>query len=121
MDPFTLLVLVGLASLGAMTIAYVVAVIAYAVVFAGLLVLVVIITIAGIIGDYYYNRKMVRGEVPYRLPWYFRWKGWQIRHDPDIYYYKSGMFFDSRVNRIVCMVRLTDRAFSERCGLGLRD
>lgn len=117
MNPFTLLVLVGLAALGA----GVLAAFAYVIFFAILFVFVIAVMVVGAIGDHFYDKKMLRGETPYRLPWYFRWKGWQVGGSPDTYTYKTGMFYDRRVNRIIGMSRLIDRAFSERYSLGWRD
>ncbi len=68
-------------------------------------VFAVFMTIVGMVGDYIYDKKMVLNEVPYRLPWYYRLNGWQLDSSDDTYTYKPGMFYDSRVGRIVCMVR----------------
>ncbi len=122
MEPFTLLVLVGLASVGVVTIAYIATAVAYVIFFAVLCVLVVAIAIDGIVGDYFYDKKMLRGEVKYRLPWYYRLKGWQVGQDRDSRHdYQNGLIVDSRTNKWVPIVRLKDRAFSERYGLGWRD
>jgi len=106
------LVLVGLASLGAVVCAYIAAGVIYATFFAIWFVLVVMIIIAGIVGDYNYNRKMLRGEAKYRLPWYFRWNGWKVGHIKDNLcdYYKNGMMFDHRTNRLVMIFRRKNRA-----------
>jgi|GEM_PF-5353316 hypothetical protein len=66
------------------------------------------ITIVGIIGDSLYLGKMRRGEAPYRLPWYYRWFDWKQGPNPDVLRYQSGMFYDTRVCRIICVVRPRD-------------
>ncbi|MBI4120830.1 MAG: hypothetical protein HY457_01045 [Parcubacteria group bacterium] len=108
MDPFTLAVLIGLASLGAAVIAAFATAMAYAILFALLFLTVVGIAIVGMIGDHFYTKKMLRKEAPYRLPWYYRWKGWRVGGDPDSHDYKRGMFYDRRVNHLVGMVRSTN-------------
>lgn len=121
MDPLTLLVFFGLVSLGALVVAAFAAAMACVALFALLFMITAVIAITGTIDDYFYNKKMLRKEAPYRLPWYYRWKGWEVGANNDAYKYQSGMFYDPRINQIVGMVRLTDRAFSERYGLGWHD
>lgn len=102
MDPL-ILVLIGLAALGAGVLAAFAAAVAYVILFAMLFVFVIVVMIAGTIGDHFHNKKVLRGEAPYRLPWYYRWKGWQVGGSSDIW--KTGLFYDRRVNRIVCIAR----------------
>lgn len=89
---------------------------AAALIYGALQIFNIAIVIIGKIGDYFYTPKMLRGEVPYRLPSHFRLGGWQVAdgNDPDTYRYKTSVFFDNRVNAFIPIKRLTDRAFLER-------
>lgn len=71
------------------------------------LVVVCLFGIFGCIGDILHNRKVRRGDAQYRLPFYLRWRGWEmgpLRHaDPSDY--KFGIVYDKTNNRIVPIFR----------------
>ena len=107
MDPFTLLVLVGLATLGAFTIFLLITGVAYVVLFVLLGIFIAATIVVGATGDYLYNKKVAAGKVSFRLPFYLRLKGWQIGHN-DGAQFKNGLVFDKKRNQIVSIVRSVD-------------
>ena len=118
MELFTLLVLIGLASVGALAVAYIIAAAFLAVCAVTSLILVVLFVINGIIGDYFYDKKVSRGKAEFRLPWFYRWRGWRIGHDSDNSAdYQNSVYLDREGNRWVPVVRRRS-AFSERHTLG---
>lgn len=124
MESFALLVLVGLASVGAMIIVpYILVAIAYMLFFAAFCVLVVMIVIAGIVGDYFYDKRMLRGEVKYRLSWYYRFGGWRVDRGrrENTHDYQNVLILDHRTNEWVSIVRFRDCFFPARYGRGWLD
>src|SRR5437868_1457818 len=108
MDPLSALVLVGLLSLGFLTVAALFAGLLYVLLWALVVLAVVVIIVAGIVSDYLYERRRKRENLPYRLAWYYRWKGWQIgRLTPDMtgFGWKDGMIYDRKERRLVPMIR----------------
>ena len=78
-------------------------------VLAGALYLVFALIACGIgwTSDRIYDHKVARGRKPFRLPFYYRWKGWRLggpRFDRAPHW-KQGGFYDRRHNRIVLMYR----------------
>lgn len=65
------------------------------------------------------RRKMDRGEKPFKLPFVYRMRGWEIGiPECDRYQdYQTGILFDKKRGRLVPIMRLSDSAFKQKLGL----
>jgi len=65
------------------------------------------------------RRKMSRGEKPFKLPFVYRMRGWEIGiPGPDQYQdYQTGVLFDKKRGQFVPIMRLSDSAFDRKLGL----
>lgn len=109
MDPVTALILllvVGFATLGGAVVGTILGWALYILFLITAFLVATIACIVGAIGDCIYDRKVSRGEIPYRLPFYYRWKGWRIGYDREnSHKFKNGWTYNPHKKILVPMVR----------------
>ena len=68
----------------------------------GCLVIVAIVLLIGVIGDYLHNKKVDRGQAPYRLPFWIRWDDWKLGPPPNDWdRWMTKRFIDKRFGKEV--------------------